>query len=82
MVTIVWNSNSVPLIDILSKGWKFNASYFMTHILEPLRNWRETQPDTDNRKFIIHTDNARPHTAKMRINFMQQNGMERAPKSS
>jgi histone-lysine N-methyltransferase SETMAR len=79
MLTIVWNPNGFHHIDVLPKGLKFNASYYVTHILEPLRNWREAQPDTGNQKLIIHADNARPHTAKMTLEFLVQNGMERAP---
>jgi histone-lysine N-methyltransferase SETMAR len=32
-----------------------------------------------NRKEIVHSDNARPHTAKKVSDFLEQNGMEKAP---
>jgi hypothetical protein len=33
-------------------------------------------------KLIVHADNARPHTAKMTSQFMEQNSMQRAPHSA
>jgi hypothetical protein len=32
-----------------------------------------------DRKLIVHSDNARPHTPKKALDFLGQNGMERAP---
>jgi hypothetical protein len=32
-----------------------------------------------DRKLIVHSDNARPHTAKKALDFFEQNRMERAP---
>jgi hypothetical protein len=32
-----------------------------------------------DRKLIVHSDHARPHTAKRVLDFLEQNGMERAP---
>jgi transposase len=32
-----------------------------------------------NRKFIMHADNARPHTANVVLDFMERNAMKRAP---
>jgi histone-lysine N-methyltransferase SETMAR len=67
------------LVNILPKGFKFNASYYVTHILDPLSKWRRTQVGRTNRKLIVYADNARPHTAKMTSQFMEQNSMQRAP---
>jgi hypothetical protein len=40
MLTIVWNPGDFLLINILLKGFKFNASYDITQILDPLSKWR------------------------------------------
>jgi hypothetical protein len=79
MLTIVWNPGGFHLVNILPKGFKFNASYSVTQILDPLSKWRSIQVGRTNRKLIVHTDNARPHTGKMTSQFMEQNSIQRAP---
>jgi hypothetical protein len=54
------------------------VSYYVTHILRPLSDWRKTQVGRTNRKLWIHADNARPHRATVTLQFMQQNVMRRA----
>jgi hypothetical protein len=78
MITIVWNPRGFHLIKLLPKGFKFNASYDVTHILDPLSVWRRTQIGRTNRKFIVHADNACPHTAKVTLDFLRRNAMKRA----
>jgi hypothetical protein len=36
MLAIVWNPRGFHLVNILPKGFKFNASYDVTQILGPL----------------------------------------------
>jgi hypothetical protein len=79
MLTIVWNPNSFDLINVLPKGFKFNASYYVTQILGPISDWRITQVRRTNRKLWVHADNARPHTATVTLQSMQQNAMKRVP---
>jgi histone-lysine N-methyltransferase SETMAR len=79
MVTIFWNPGRFHLVNILPKGFKFNASYYVTQILDLLSRWRRTQVGRTNRKLIVHADNARPHTAETTWQFMEQNLMQRAP---
>jgi hypothetical protein len=70
------------LVNILPKGFKFNASHCVTQILDPLSKWRRTEIRRINRKLIVHADNTRPNTAKMTSQFMEQNSMQRAPHSA
>jgi hypothetical protein len=79
MLTIVWNSGCFHLVNILPKGFKFKPNYYLTQILNSLSRWRRTQVGRTNRKLIMHTDNARPYTAKMASQFMEQNSMPVAP---
>jgi histone-lysine N-methyltransferase SETMAR len=79
MLTIVWNPGGFPLVNIFPKGFKFNASYYVTQILDPLSKWRRTQVGGTNRKLTMHADSADPHTAKMTSQFMEQNSMQREP---
>jgi hypothetical protein len=71
MPIMVWNPGDFHLLNILPKGFKFNASYYVTQILDPLSKWRRAHVGRNNRKLIAHADNARPHTAKMTSQFME-----------
>jgi histone-lysine N-methyltransferase SETMAR len=79
MLTIVWNPSGFHLINVLPKGFKFNASFYVTQILGRLSDWRRTQVERTNRKLWVYADNARPHTATVALQFMQQNAMRRVP---
>jgi hypothetical protein len=43
MITIVWNPIGLHLIKLLPKGFKFNASSYVTQILDPFSVWCGTQ---------------------------------------
>jgi hypothetical protein len=49
MLTIVRNPGGFHLVNILPKGFKFNESYYVTQILDPLSKWRRTQVGRTNR---------------------------------
>jgi hypothetical protein len=50
MFTIVWNLSSFHLINVLPKGFKLNASFYVTQILGPLSDLRRTQVGRINQK--------------------------------
>jgi hypothetical protein len=77
MLTMVWNPGGFQLVNILPRGFKFNASYYVTQILGPPSKWRRTQVGRTNRKLIVHADSGRPYTAKMTSQFMEQNSLQR-----
>jgi hypothetical protein len=79
MVTIVWNPTELYRIVALPKGTKFNTDYYISHIFDPLAEWRRNQVGGSARTLHVHADNARPHTAKMDNDFLAGNGMKRAP---
>jgi hypothetical protein len=79
MPAIVWNPGGFHLANILSKGFRFNTSYDVTQVLDPLSKWRRTQVGRTNRKLIMHADNARHHIAKITSQFMEENSMQKAP---
>jgi hypothetical protein len=64
MLTIVWNINDFHVINLFSKGIKYNAHRTVPDAAIPLGEWIKTQIGRTDRKLIIHADNARPHTAK------------------
>jgi hypothetical protein len=79
MVATVWNLTGFYRIVALPKGMKFNADYYISHILGPLAEWRRSQVGGSDRRLYVHADNARPHTAKKVTEFLAGNGMKRAP---
>jgi hypothetical protein len=79
MITTVWNPSGFYLIKFLPKGFKFNASYYVTQNLDPLSVQRGTQIGRTNRKLIVRADNTRPHTAKVTLDFRERNTMKRVP---
>jgi histone-lysine N-methyltransferase SETMAR len=76
MITIVWNLHGFHLVDGLPKGQKFNASYYIDNLLQPLLESLSTGPGSG---LIIHADNARPHTAQKTLKFCRDNRLEIAP---
>jgi histone-lysine N-methyltransferase SETMAR len=79
MLTIVWNPRGFHLIKVLEKVRKFNAGYYIAEILESLSQWRSIEAAGDERKLLVHTDNARPHTAKLSTQYFNKNRMKSAP---
>jgi hypothetical protein len=76
MLTIVWNANGFHVISGLSKGIEFSADHCITDLLVSLAEWRKIQVGSMDQNLIVHPDNARPHTAKMSLGLLEQNGKE------
>jgi hypothetical protein len=76
MVTIAWNPLGFPMIMALPKRCTFNVEYYRTNILAALT---QLQPEDDGRKFVVHADNARAHTAQKCRTFCEENGLWLAP---
>jgi histone-lysine N-methyltransferase SETMAR len=76
MVTIAWNPLGFPLIVALPNGCTFNAEYYRNNILATLT---QLEPEDDGRKFVVHADNARAHTAQKCRTFCEENGLRLAP---
>jgi hypothetical protein len=75
MTTIIWDPSAFHLIKLMPNGFQFNANYYVAQILGPISVWRGTQIGRTNRKLISHADNARPHTAKVTLDFMERKGI-------
>jgi hypothetical protein len=79
MIMMVWNPSGFHVVTTLSKGLKFNADDDTREIHQEIKNWREQQGVDRARKLSVHADHARPHTAKLSMDFVDANGMEKAP---
>jgi hypothetical protein len=51
----------------------------IAEILEPLSQWRSIEAVGNERKLLVHADNARPHTAKLSTQYFDENRMKSAP---
>jgi hypothetical protein len=58
MFTIIWNLGGFHLIKVLEKGHKFNTCYYIAEILKPLSQWRSIEAAGNERKLLVHADNA------------------------
>ena len=79
MITVFWNPNQIVLVDALPKGDKFNSLYFTNNILENLTTFGCGFPATNGKRLNVHVDNARPHTSKNTIRYMETHGMKKVP---
>jgi hypothetical protein len=79
MLTIFWNPRGFHLIKVLEKGRKFNTGYYIAEILEPLSQLRSIEAAGNERKLLVHANNARPHTAKLSTQYFNENQMKSAP---
>jgi histone-lysine N-methyltransferase SETMAR len=73
--TIAWNLLGFPLTMAFPKGRSFNAEYYRYNILAALT---QLQPEDDERKLVVHADNARAHIAQKYRAFCEENGLRLA----
>jgi hypothetical protein len=64
-----WNSLRFLLIVALPKGRTFNAEYYCDNVLAALTL---LQPEDDEKKLVVHADNARAHTAQKCRTFVKK----------
>jgi histone-lysine N-methyltransferase SETMAR len=69
------------IVKLLPKGESFNASYYTNEMLSEVVRWSNKEPGTASQKLIVHSDNARPQTARQTREFIEAYGMEQAPYS-
>lgn len=80
MVTIFWNPSGALHVCALPEGVTWTAQYFIEHVLIPLMNTEcYKQCRKQRRKFTLHMDNARVHTAAIVQRFIEENGFVCAP---
>jgi hypothetical protein len=72
-------SARVPFDQGSRKGRKFNAGYYIAEILESLSEWRSIEAAGNERKLLVHADNARSHTDKLSTQYFNENRMKSAP---
>jgi hypothetical protein len=78
MLTVIWNPRGFHLIKVLDKVRKFNACYYIVEILQSLSQWRSIEAAGNERKLLVHADNARPHTAVLPTQYFKEDRMKSA----
>jgi len=79
MLTVFWNTEGFIIIDLLPEGLKFNSEYFINNILERIYQMTSDLCLKSRHKITLHFDNARVHTARKVIQYMDLHRMKRAP---
>jgi hypothetical protein len=79
LLTVVSNPIGLHVLKSLPKGRKFSAQYYTNDILVAISDWRRQTGVTRPNKLWVHSDNARPHTAKMSRDYIGLNRMKQAP---
>jgi histone-lysine N-methyltransferase SETMAR len=72
-------SARVPFDQGSRKSRKFNEDYYVAEIFEPLSQWRSIEAASNERKLLVHADNARPHSAKSSTQYFNENRTKSAP---
>jgi hypothetical protein len=74
-----FESARVPFDQGSRKRSQVHTGYFIAEILEPLSECRSIEAAVNERKFLVHANNARPHTAQLSIQYFNENRMKSAP---
>jgi hypothetical protein len=74
-------SARVPFHQSSQKSCKFNADCYIVAILDPWCQWRSIEVAGNERKLLVHADNAHLHTAKLSTQFFNENRTKSAPQS-
>jgi hypothetical protein len=78
MLTVVRNLIGFHVLKALQKWRKSNAQYSTNDILVVISGWRRQTGETWRNKLWVHSENARPHTAKMSRDYISLNRMKQA----
>jgi hypothetical protein len=83
MLMVVWNPIGfhVPCSKSPLEGAQIQCTilyYYTNDILVTISDWRGQTGGTRPNKLWVHSDNARPHTAKMSSDYIGLNQMKRA----
>jgi hypothetical protein len=79
MLTVVWNPIGFHVLKSIPKGCKFNEQYYTNDVLVVISDCRRQTGGTQPNKLSLHSDNVRPHTAKMSRDYIGLNRTKQAP---
>jgi len=76
MGTVFWDAEGCILIEFLEPGKTINAAHYVQTLLKLCRALCDKHP---GRKVILQHDNARPHTARLTLEKIENMGWEVLP---
>ena len=78
MLTIFWNPEGFPIVDVLPSRQIFNSEYFIENILKNIYKIFSSRAEEIGRPITLHFDNARPHTSRKVQEYMDSHNMKKA----
>jgi hypothetical protein len=72
MLTAVWNPHGFHVTKVLPRGCKWTSQYYIDKILP---EFCALHIEGDQRKLVIHADNARPHVSTRVKQYMEEHGL-------
>jgi hypothetical protein len=81
MGTTIWGVNSFHLLDLMASWSRFNAQYFVEHVMAPLVQMVFLQgriPDTP--RLNVHLDNGPVYFSKVTEQFVIENQLMHVPR--
>jgi hypothetical protein len=79
MPTVFWYPLGFSVVESLTKGWHFDAQCFTSTILSAIAENRPMQTwEGQNRKIVLYFNNARSHTARSTIGYINRNYLVQA----
>jgi hypothetical protein len=79
MMAVVRNPSGFYLVIAFPKGLRFTVEVNTREILQEIKNWREQHGVGSAQKSSIHAHNAKHHTAKLSMDFLEANDMRKVP---
>jgi hypothetical protein len=68
MLTVFWSPLGFSPVEIMPKGILFDSQYFCSNLLSTIVQDQSSEtPEDQERRMVLHFDNATLHTAKCTI---------------
>jgi hypothetical protein len=80
MLTAIWGDNGFRLLDLMPSQYRFNAQYFVEHVMTPLVQTVFPQGRTQyTPRLNAHLDNCRVHFSKVTEQLFIENQLLHVP---
>jgi hypothetical protein len=79
MLTVMWTLSRFHVLEARPKSGKLNTDSCTNKNLVTISDWKRLSIGTESNKLWIHSDNARPSSAKVSTDFFALNRMKKMP---
>ena len=77
MCTVFFDAEGIITVDFLEKGNTINSARYIASLRKLLRDVSRKRTEKRGKQFVLHQDNARPHTSRETGTFMERQGIRR-----